>query len=416
MTNKREKDNEIFERWIIQNNLAETTARTYKSLITHYTTATGMTLTELYNEAIEDEENHVPLYRKRVNNHIFEFQAWLQQQKFTESTKRKALQTVGSFYNFIGVPMLKIKTNYSSDPDTENVGKSLTKEIIQIMMNNSNVKEKSIISMMTLTGQAQNEVRNMKIENLINAYNTALNEPIFTIDDLFDKQKEILNHTSCKLNMYRQKTKYSYFTYIPSETSKLIFQYLHERNESKNNKIRIKNIDDFLFVTKQGKQYQYGSIGTLILNIGKKCGFNKPEQFEPRLRELLTRKPGKHNIFKSHNFRKYFINTCRRYAGTTSENNTGIIFSGLELANFWTGHKPEGAIQYYIQYNNTDYVEMQKQYEQALPYLSLETNVRTFDTRERKEFEKLKKDYSDLQQEVEDLKKFLKYKSLLDDV
>lgn len=55
---------------------------------------------------------------------------------------------------------------------------------------------------------------------------------------------------------------------------------------------------------------------------------------------------------------------------------------------------------------------MKKQYLQALPYLSLEDEVRTFDTEERKEFEEMKRNYQDLQKQVEELKEFIKYREL----
>lgn len=410
-----EEDKKILKRWFIHNNLSQHTRRVYLNTIRHYVKATGMSVKELYDEAIEDEDAHVPIYRKRVNNHLLEFQYYLDEQNLKENTKSKHIHVISSFYSSLGIQFQKIRKNYSSEPEIENTEKLLTKEIIQVMMKNASIRDKGMISFMALTGQAQNEVRNITIQNILDSYNTELiDNPIFSVDDLFDREKEVLSYTCTRLNMYRQKTNYRYWTYLPSECSQYLIQYLHEREEGKNTKIRIKDNNDSFFVTKQGNRYAISGVGKIITSIGDRSGLEHPENFNPKTRKLLIRNKGYHRVFKSHNLRKYFINTCRRYAGTTRETNTSVIFSGLELANFWTGHKLKGAIKYYVQYNDDDYRDMKAQYEQALPYLSLETRIRSFDTKERKEFEDLKKDYASLQKEVEDLKEFLKYNSILE--
>ena len=66
----REKDEKILKRWKTKNQINNKTYETYRSVIQHYTKCTGMTLSELYDEAIQEEETHVPRYRKSINNHI----------------------------------------------------------------------------------------------------------------------------------------------------------------------------------------------------------------------------------------------------------------------------------------------------------------------------------------------------------
>ena len=227
---------------------------------------------------------------------------------------------------------------------------------------------------MALTGQAQMEVSHLTLTQLIKAYNTILDTPIFNVEDIFQYKEEILNEECVRLDMYRQKTNQYYWTYLPRECSQYIIAYLHERMHGTN---------------------------------------DHPENFDPKMRNLLERREGYHHVYKSHNFRKYFINTCRRYAGTRMNDlDVDYVFSGRELADFWVGHKVKGSIAYYLQYNEDDFEAMRKQYLQALPYLSLEDEVRTFDTEERKEFEEMKRNYHYLQRQVEELKEFIKYREL----
>lgn len=408
-----QEDKKIFQRWATHNHLSRNTQNVYKTTINHYIKCTGKSLKQLHDEALQEEDQHVPLHRKQIRNYLIDFQAYLDQKNLRESTKKKQIQIISSFYKSLDIQMPSITTNYDNTPDPENTSKMLLKPLIKVMMDNATTRDKAIMSFMALTGQAQMEVSNLRIEQILRAYNTILETPLFNVEDIFQHKDEILAEQCVKLDMYRQKTSQYYWTYLPSECSQYIIAYLHERQHGTNEKIHIQSNEDYVFVTKQGTHFKQSSVGKMITHIGSRCGFDHPENFEPRTRNLLQRKEGYHHVYKSHNFRKYFINTCRRYAGTrTDDIDADYIFSGRELADFWVGHKVQGVISYYLQYNEDDYAAMKQQYLQALPYLSLEDEVRTFDTEERREFEEMKKNYQDLQEQVNELKEFIKYNEL----
>lgn len=407
------EDKKIFQRWAIHNHLSPNTQNVYKTTINHYIKCTGKSLQELHDEALQEEDEHVPLHRKQVRNYLIDFQAYLDQRNLKESTKRKQIEIITSFYKSLDIRLPSITTNYDNTPDPENTSKMLLKPLIKVMMNNASTRDKAIMSFMALTGQAQMEVANLTLTQLIKAYNTILDTPIFTVEDIFKYKEDILNEDCVRLDMYRQKTNQYYWTYLPAECSQYIIAYLHERMHGTNDKLVINDNDTPVFVTKKGTKFKQSSIGKMITHIGSRCGFDHPENFDPKMRNLLERREGYHHVYKSHNFRKYFINNCRRYAGTRMNDiDVEYVFSGRELADFWVGHKVKGSIAYYLQYNEDDFEAMKKQYLQALPYLSLEDEVRTFDTEERKEFEEMKKNYQDLQKQVEELKEFIKYREL----
>lgn len=407
------EDKKIFQRWAIHNHLSPNTQNVYRSAINHYIRCTGKSLKELHDEALLEEDEHVPLHRKQVRNYMIDFQAYLDQKDLKESTKKKQIEIITSFYKSLDIRLPSITTNYDNTPDPENTSKMLLKPIIKVMMNNASTRDKAIMSFMALTGQAQMEVSHLTLTQLIKAYNTILDTPIFNVEDIFQYKEEILNEECVRLDMYRQKTNQYYWTYLPRECSQYIIAYLHERMHGTNDKLVIHDKDTPVFVTKKGTPFKQSSIGKMITHIGTRCGFDHPENFDPKMRNLLERREGYHHVYKSHNFRKYFINTCRRYAGTRMNDlDVDYVFSGRELADFWVGHKVKGSIAYYLQYNEDDFEAMRKQYLQALPYLSLEDEVRTFDTEERKEFEEMKRNYHDLQRQVEELKEFIKYREL----
>ena len=103
------------------------------------------------------------------------------------------------------------------------------------------------------------------------------------------------------------------------------------------------------------------------------------------MKKLLTCEEGKHHIWTSHHYRKYFLNMCRRYAGTTGDTMSGFVYTGQELGDFWLGHKQQGSIRHYLQYSEEDVVELREHYRQMLPYLSLERSVDILSDDEREE-------------------------------
>ena len=148
------EDKKIFQRWAIHNHLSPNTQNVYRSAINHYIRCTGKSLKELHDEALLEEDEHVPLHRKQVRNYMIDFQAYLDQKDLKESTKKKQIEIITSFYKSLDIRLPSITTNYDNTPDPENTSKMLLKPIIKVMMNNASTRDKAIMSFMALTGQA----------------------------------------------------------------------------------------------------------------------------------------------------------------------------------------------------------------------------------------------------------------------
>ncbi|RAP43573.1 MAG: hypothetical protein BZ136_09555 [Methanosphaera sp. rholeuAM74] len=405
-----ENDTKLLRRWKLKNGLADETFRVYKSSIKGYIKATGMTLTELYEEAITEEEQHIPRYRKSINDHILEYREYLEKTSNSESTKNRAMRIVASFYNHMDIDYPRMPRQYNREPDPENVEKMITKELIQRMMEMASIRDKAVISFAALTGQSPEEMRNITIQQVIDSWNTKLEQKLWKLEDIFKQRDQILEIQCSKLKLIRNKTKNRYWVYLTNETSKYIIDYLYERCYGFNKKQRPHGMNDYLFVAKDGNQFKRSAIGKIFTELGRKSGFETPEIFPDKLRLLLERQDGKHRVWKAYNFRKYFINTCRRYAGTRMDSKTEYVFSGRELADFWVGHVPQGSIKYYLQYNQDDVDEMEIQFMQAFPFLSLEVEVDSITTQDKAELENLKLDYANMQKQLHDLQEYIKSK------
>lgn len=401
------QDNTINKKWKYKNQLADTTHQMYQTPIQHYIKATGMTLKELYEEAIQEEEQQIPRYRKKINDHILEYQIYLDELNIKESSKSNYLNVVKSFYKSLDITLPTINNKYDEKPDPKNTEKMINKELIKLMIQNARTRDKAILSFAAMTGQSPDEIRHMTIQQVMDSWNNELETKLFTIEDIFTNRDEILSLEATKLAMLRHKTKHHYWVYLPSETSKYIIDYVYERQHGTNDKIQANSTQELLFVSKTGKKFSRTAVGKIFTTIGKRCGFETPELFDDETRLLLTREEGQHRVWRAYNFRKYFTNTCRRYAGTTLDSTTEHIFSGRELADFWIGHTIKGSIKHYLQYDDTDVDEMKQQYLQVLPYLSVETEVTRYTTEDKQKLKEIEANYEQVQKELKELREYI---------
>lgn len=404
------KEETILNTWKHTNHLRETTFKTYKSMIHQYTQATGLTLTQLHEEALNEEENHTPRYRKSIKTHIIEYKEYLDQHQYSESTKNTCIFVVTSWYKSLDIDLPLIQNHYDTTPTNKNHDKLLTKPLIQKMINQATTRDKAILSFAATTGQGQAEISNLKIQDIVDSWNTMLPEKIFTLPDIFKYKNQILQLEAPALVITRQKTRTHYWIYLAPETTRYIVEYLYERVAGQNSNTRITSFDAPLFVTHQGEKMQAGSIGKIFTYIGKRCGFEIPELFDNETRLLLERGPKDQRIYSCHKYRKYFLNMCRRHAGTNTETRSNHVYTGSELGDFWIGHQEKGSISHYLQYNDEDVQELREHYLQMLPYLSLEMEVNVVTSRDKKEFEKMKEKYESLVDEMEMLKEYVREK------
>ena len=407
-------DEKILNRWKTTNQLSNHTFKNYKSIIKHYTKCTDMTITELYHEAIREEEQGIPRYRRQIRNHMLDYYNYLDTLQLKESTKNLHIKVIRSFYKHLDVDIPRIRNDYDQTPIPQHNNKNITKQLIKIMLDAASTRDKAILSLAAMTGQSPDEIRHLTIQQLLDCYNTELDEKVFNADDIITHQQQILELDAPQLKMYRQKTKTNYWVYLPRETTRYIIQYLNERQKGTNEKLRITDNNSPLFITKHGNHFSRSAVGALFTDIGLRCGFENPTNFDDDTRLLLERHGGEHRVWRAYNFRKYFINTCRRHAGTTEGSN--FVLTGLELADFWVGHKVRGSIRHYIQYNDNDVDYMQQQYLQVLPYLSLEYDVQELTTKDKREFLELKKEYESLVDKVELLEKYIESKAFVEEM
>lgn len=160
-------DEKLIKEWKRNRQLTTNSIHKYKSYIKHYTTATQMTLTQLYNEAITEEEQGTPKHKRQIREHILDFHDYLDETNLSESTKNGIIHIVNSFYKAHEITVPPIPNNYDDTPLPQNTQKMINKDIINMMLDNAGIRNKAIISLIATTGQSPQELSNLTVQDVI---------------------------------------------------------------------------------------------------------------------------------------------------------------------------------------------------------------------------------------------------------
>ncbi|KAF5036120.1 hypothetical protein DSECCO2_578420 [anaerobic digester metagenome] len=203
---------------------------------------------------------------------------------------------------------------------------------------------------------AQQEARDLKIKKILESASAAIDIELDNVYDLF-KHENIVLKEILTMEIVREKVKYRQHTFLAPEVTRELISYLKERCYGPNEKIRIHNNNEPIFVSNHGTTMSRDSVVTNFRRIGIKAGFKKDK--------------GAYSYWRSHALRKYFISTII--------NKTGEKI----IADYLAGHKISAQDRTYWQANPED---LKDHYLKALPYLSIdEANIKDYETKEFRE-------------------------------
>lgn len=293
-------DKLILKKWFTRNGLSKGTRHNYEIIINEYCKFIGKNLSQLIEEAETQEEKGIKPMKRSVNDYIFLFKDHLDE-SYAPGTVNNKIAAIKSFYKAYDIQFIDIKVHKGDTVLDKNMAILLKKEDIQKMLDVSNTRDRAIIYLMSLTGLASNEVRNLTIQKFIKYASLAINKPIESIEDLFNQEDNILKKLIV-MEITREKVKYRHHVIIPPEATRPIIAYLKERYYNRNKNRRIDNLDSPIFVTYKGTPMSKTGIGSEIKRIGKLAGFKSEEK-------------GAYSYWRPHGFRKYFISTIIRNTG-----------------------------------------------------------------------------------------------------
>jgi len=287
--------------------IKDSTKRTYKQFLHYYTDCHGMTITQLIEEAEDDEDNGLRMRKRRINIRLKEFENWLNEKDYAPSRIRNALATVRVLYNYYDIKLPKPKSKQKPEEHitSEDI---LTKEEIEKAIRLSNTKYKAIILTMVSSGMGSAELRSLTVKNFLDGIKDVVKNPLKLPLDIGEIRKEVDESNAVPLIIWkditRQKTNEKYTTFSTPETLLKILNYLE--------KVPPTDINQKLFRSPHNKPLGEDAFLHYFYDINKRGEFGKV---------------GRTGKFKSHNLRKFFATSMER-------TSLGIVNTGRLM-----GHK-----------------------------------------------------------------------------
>ncbi|MBP2045854.1 tyrosine-type recombinase/integrase [Methanobacterium aggregans] len=288
-------DEEIFKEFCFDRGIRKATISGYKDALQKYSNFTGKTLEELIIEAENDEENGLRLKRRKINKYLRNFELYLRELDFLESTVEQRLLLVKSFYrhNEIELPRNK-KTGVRKARKQETIEDLPKMEEIRRFMEHCNSVYKAMIVMGISSGMGSSEVTSLTFRHLYKA--TELKTYPETIKQLIE-QLNAKGDFIPTWKIIRIKKNHEYTTFSSPESVKRIIIYLEELNNKYPD--YKPELEDKLFRgLRTNKPLTANDFSGMFVYVNKAYSFRKTDDDR--------------NLIKTHSLRKFFASTLER--------------------------------------------------------------------------------------------------------
>lgn len=312
------KDHKL-QQWFNFAELSPRTCTIYLLYMKMFCKVAGKTPTELIDEAIKETKQGLLLTERKTVIYFSTYKKYLIDEDYAPKTYALAISTIRAFYTAYDIQLSssigKVK---KALPLRENQIFLAKKDIIKLLKNARNKRDRAIILCMATSGMARQEILNLKIRDII-----------------FVTIKKIKIGI---VSVRRQKSQTDYVTFISPETVQALEEYFKERN--KDPSLKIKSGSDYVFISGRGGQMSRYTFNDNFHALGMRCGYeNKGYLIKSR----------------SHNLRKFFATTLE---------NAGMAKYKID---FMLGHSQSGNDLAYFK------IDVKKLKQLYLKYLSVLT-------------------------------------------
>lgn len=338
-----EKSERLVRKWFAQRSLAKSTQKTYRTYMNQFLKYINTTLYDFYITSYKEQEEDVPDTIRYLTNRILDYKYFLDEGKWTDSTKYLKLKVVISFCRAykLDLPDIRIKRVIC---EAKNYERPITKEELLLMLNSSPLREQAFLSLQATTGMGSQEVRTLTIWDILQCINRECKTHFNTVDEVIKNREEILSHKMFEFNLVREKANYRYITFTTKEAMERLLRYIEYRYTYCKGRLALNdNINEVIFITNKGTPMSQRTVTAMYRVMGERVGFRS--------------EPYQYRFWRSHNIRKYFYNIVEECVGQ-------------EYADEWLGHVPSSVTRAYAR---REY-RMRNAYTKCIPYLSLSEN------------------------------------------
>lgn len=360
---------QILEEIALVRNQKESTQRTYRKAISHYTNFHQMSLQELIDEADDEEEAGIRWKKRKLKSRLLTFRQWL-----IENYKAKtvriyflAVKVVYKHYDIEIHDLPPMNKKNMKIPEPIYYSDILTHEEIDIALKNTNIRFNAIILFMTSSGCGRSETLSLTVQDFIDAtYNYHEKDDIYEALHKLNKMENVVPTFRLK----RIKVNKYYFTFCSPEAVKAIITYLLNDRENLTGEDQLFSISKSYIVSRfnhLSHELNMGSAGELV-----------------RLR--------------THMFRKFHATTLKK---------AGMSESDIDAL------QGRGKSSTHASYFYEDSNDLREKYIQCLPDLMINMNVNVMDikspefTKVEAERDELKSRFENLSMDIDRIKKAL---------
>lgn len=332
--------------------LEDETKILYTTIFKNYYHATGLTPTHAIEEADYDEDNINRMKRRRIVDHLDDFEEYLEE-NFSESTLKVFMSITRTFYRFyeITVPNSVRRppnpTPETSLEDIPNVGH------IKKAIDFADIKYKAIILLLASSGMRQGDCRGLTLKHFINALKKYVKLSLTDLKDI-SYVRELLPEKIGPLwwTIWMEKKKRYYTCFSTPESLEYILRYLehHPPHDFKENTYLFRNYKRRGYNTfkqnKDNNKVGTGFISRTTLNnyfrsINRRCKY-----------------PIRHNgyiFFNPHSLRSWFANQGADIENGIGEKNTRMLMGHRVRDSTGRSYiKPNYKKLYNLYYKNMD--------------------------------------------------------------
>ena len=219
-------NSEYFEKYVTETGIKPQTAKRYKTSLARYSAFHGMKFDELIEEAMQEEDDKIPLRKRKIKSRILSFRTFLlNETDLKSSTVKKYMANILALYRYNDIELPDITPIKNQDDVIEVTYYDLpTRNHISKAVEFAGILVASLILFMASNGAARAECASLTVGEFLEACKGYYNkETIPEINEELFYTKEDIVPT---FNIYRKKTSKRYYTFCTPQATHAILKWL----------------------------------------------------------------------------------------------------------------------------------------------------------------------------------------------
>lgn len=273
--------------------LEPATQKLYIAAFQAYHQATGLTPTQAFIEADDEEEQGIRLNRRKIIDNLDNFEEYLEE-KYKENTLKSYLSIIKSFYKFNRIQVPETIRRPPNPTPEQSLEQLPNLDDIKKAISFSDIKYQALIVLLASSGMRQGDARTITLKHLINSLKEYAK---INVNDLVDIE-EIRYKLPEKIGPIRwdkwmQKKRRYYTTYSTPESLEFILKYLEAQPPEDYSD------DTYLFRSSRTNAFlTRNAFNEYFEKLDRRCKFPS--------------RPGELIFFRPHNLRRWFGNQLKK--------------------------------------------------------------------------------------------------------